>query len=181
MYRAIRDVSGGVRSRGESHQDDAPPVAIALTLLQHDRSRVPSTMLEFDASAFAVRREFNFDLSRRFPLGSFPRERDKVRRLKPSDAADFEFSTVGKSLEEPAADAALDENVFGFFASEPKPLLQWLPFAHFFREDPEHDLRRTLYSNRFSNRHRFSSTYRLNAFSVLSQNAPTSSNVLINS
>src|SRR5208283_3527925 len=47
-------LSGRVRSRGESHQDDAPSVAVALALLLHDGARVPSAMLQFDAGARAV-------------------------------------------------------------------------------------------------------------------------------
>jgi hypothetical protein len=80
-----------------------------------------------------------------------------VRRLKRRDAPDVELSAVGKSLEEPAADAALHKNVLGLFTAERKPFLQRPPFADFFGEDPEHDFRRALHSNRFSNRHRFSS------------------------
>ena len=44
-----------------------------------------------------------------------------MRRLKLGNAADFEFGAVGKSLEEPAADAAFDKNVLGSFAAEENP------------------------------------------------------------
>ena len=38
-------------------------------------------MLDFDPSAIAVGREFNFDLGLRLPFGSLPRPRDDVRRV----------------------------------------------------------------------------------------------------
>ena len=84
--------------------------------------------------------------------------RDDVRRLKDGNAADFEFGAVDKALEEPAADAAFDKNVLGLVAAERESFFQRPPFADFLSEDPEHDFRRSLHSNRFSNRHRFSST-----------------------
>ena len=90
-------------------------------------------MLDFDASAIAVRREFDFDFGLRLPFGSFPGERDDVRRLKSGNAADFEFGAVGKSLEESAADAAFDKNVLGLFTAEREPFFQRPPFADFLR------------------------------------------------
>lgn len=75
-------------------------------------------MFELNARAATLGDESNFDIRRAFPIRRFPRQPDNVGRLERSHSADFEFCTVGESLEKSSTLAPFDDDVMRTFAAE---------------------------------------------------------------
>src|SRR4029077_17376395 len=83
-------------------QDDIPSAGEVAAAVAQLWFGLPAAVLKVDAGAARLGAETHLDFRRGFPIRTFPRQEDQMRRVAAQDPADLEFAAVGEAFVESA-------------------------------------------------------------------------------